>query len=263
MNSLSLGSFTLTYPPPCKFRTHLHPNFHNLYIKGANSSSVSLKPKPSVAPTSLRASKSNFDAPVSLPEGNASFVPIGEIIEKDWSVLYHGDPSADNRIVSAGKVEESSRVLVSTGSEDFVDCLMGFSPFKSLLVVHDSLLILACIKEKDDGIKCWQGEITLVPEKWAPFDVVFLYFLPGLPFKLDEILGSLANKCSPGGRVIISHPQGRQALEQQREQYPEVVVSDLPDKTYLQTAAAANSFDVAEFVDEPSFYLAVLICSRA
>lgn len=66
-----------------------------------------------------------------------------------------------------------------------------------------------------------------------------------------------------GGRVIISHPQGRQALEQQREQYPEVVVSDLPDKTYLQTVAAANSFDVAEFVDEPSFYLAVLICSRA
>ncbi|XLU20350.1 hypothetical protein S245_056416, partial [Arachis hypogaea] len=91
-------------------------------------------------------------------------------------------------------------VLVSTGSEEFVDTLVGLCKF--LFVVHDSLLILALIKEKYDKVKCWQGEIT-------PLDVVFLYFLPALPFKLDEILGSLAKKCSPGGQVIISHPQGR------------------------------------------------------
>lgn len=61
----------------------------------------------------------------------------------------------------------------------------------------------------------------------------------------------------------MSHPQGRGVLEQQRQQYPEVVVSDLPDETYLQSVAAAYSFDVAEFVDEPGLYLAVLIRSRA
>ncbi|KAJ1396061.1 S-adenosyl-L-methionine-dependent methyltransferase [Sesbania bispinosa] len=261
MNSISSGSFSLLYPSLCKFRTHLQtkhqPNFHPLYSSGANlSSSISLKSRP----TLLRATDSNVDAPVS---GNVSFVPIEEIIEKDWSVLYSAEPPSIDRIITAGKVEESSRVLVSTGSEDFVDSLMDSSPSMSLFVVHDSLLILACIKEKYDRVKCWQGETTLVPDKWAPFDVVFLYFLPALPFKLDDILGSLAKKCSPGGRVIISHPQGREALEQQRQEYPEVVVSDLPDKTFLQSVAAAHSFDVAEFVDEPGLYLAVLICSRA
>ncbi|KAG4916031.1 hypothetical protein JHK87_053588 [Glycine soja] len=155
----------------------------------------------------------------------------------------------------------NSRVLVSTGSEDFVDTLVGLTP--SVFVVHDSLLTLACIKEKYDRVKCWQGEIIYVPEKWAPFDAVFLYFLPALAFKLDQILGSLAGKCATGGRVIISHPKGREVLEQQRKQYPDVVVSDLPDKTYLQSVAAAHSFDVAEFVDEPGLYLAILICSRA
>jgi hypothetical protein len=59
-------------------------------------------------------------------------------------------------------------------------------------------LILALLIEKYDNIKCWQGEVTIVPEKWSPFDVVFLYFLPALPFKLEDILGSLAPKCSPG-----------------------------------------------------------------
>lgn len=163
--------------------------------------------------------------------------------------------------MAAARVEEGSRVLVSTGSEDFVDCLVGLT--RSLFVVHDSLLILACVKEKYDKVKCWQGEVLYVPEKWAPFDVVFLYFLPALPFGLDQVLGSLAGKCAPGGRVIISHPKGREVLEQQRQQYPEIVVSDLPDKTHLHSVATAHSFDVAEFVDEPDLYLAVLICSRA
>ncbi|KAG5043431.1 hypothetical protein JHK87_007346 [Glycine soja] len=157
--------------------------------------------------------------------------------------------------------DSNKLVLVSTGSEDFVDSLAGLTP--SVFVVHDSLLTLACIKEKYDRVKCWQGEIIYVPEKWAPFDAVFLYFLPALPFKLHQILESLAGKCAPGGRVIISHPKGKEVLEQQRKQYPDVVVSDLPNKTYLQSVAAAHSFDVAEFVDEPGLYLAVLICSRA
>jgi hypothetical protein len=67
-----------------------------------------------------------------------------------------------------------------------------------LLIVHDSLFLLACVKEKYDKVKCWQGELIHVSEKWAPLDVVFLYFLPALPFKLDEVLGSLAKRFSPG-----------------------------------------------------------------
>ncbi|XP_019413743.1 PREDICTED: uncharacterized protein LOC109325688 [Lupinus angustifolius] len=104
----------------------------------------------------------------------------------------------------------------------------------------------------------------LINEKWTLFDVVFLYFLPALPFKLDKIVGSLAKKCSPvSGRVIISHSQGRKVLEQQLQQYPDIVVSDLPGQTNLQRVAAAHSFDVAEFVDKPALYLVVLICSGA
>ncbi|KAG5055218.1 hypothetical protein AAZX31_03G128700 [Glycine max] len=250
MNSISLGSFILT---PCKFRPFLQTKHQPIF---RTLSPIPLTQKP----TFLRATDSNIDAPISLPEG-ASFVSIPEIIEKDWSVLDCAEHRTTDRIIASGNIEQSSRVLVSTGSEDFVDSLAGLTP--SVFVVHDSLLTLACIKEKYDRVKCWQGEIIYVPEKWAPFDAVFLYFLPALPFKLHQILESLAGKCAPGGRVIISHPKGKEVLEQQRKQYPDVVVSDLPNKTYLQSVAAAHSFDVAEFVDEPGLYLAVLICSRA
>ncbi|XP_073045804.1 uncharacterized protein [Primulina eburnea] len=136
-----------------------------------------------------------------------------------------------DRIISAGDITETSRVLVSIGSEAFVDRVVDTSPVEQLLVVHDSLLTLACIKEKHDKVKCWQGELVHVPEKWTPFDVVFLYFLPGLAFELGEVLGALAKLCSPGERVVMSHPQGRRAVEEQRLKYPDVVVSNLPEET--------------------------------
>lgn len=57
---------------------------------------------------------------------------------------------------------------------------------------------------------------------------------------------------------MISHPQGREVLEQQRRQFPDVVTSDLPDKMTLQNMAADHSFQMIEFVDKHGFYLAVL-----
>lgn len=63
--------------------------------------------------------------------------------------------------------------------------------------------------------------------------------------------------CS-GARVVISHPQGRQMVEEQQKQYPDVVVSNLPEKMLLQNVAAHHSFEVVKFVDEPAFYLAIL-----
>lgn len=57
---------------------------------------------------------------------------------------------------------------------------------------------------------------------------------------------------------MISHPQGRKALEQQRRQFPDAVTSDLPDKMTLQNVAAHHSFEMIKFVDKTGFYLAVL-----
>lgn len=207
MNSASLGSFHLLSPPICKLQPRLQIKNQHIHLhscKGLNLSHNSLTSSHS-KPILLHATDSNTDASISLPEGAVSVMNFEEVIEKDWSVLVSDKSSSEEEfnqnidlIISAGMIEETSRVLVSVCSEEFVDRLVDSSPCKFLLVVHDSLLTLAGIKEKYDQVKCWQGEIIYVPEKWAPLDVVFLYFLPAVPFKLDEILGSLAKKCSLG-----------------------------------------------------------------
>ncbi|GJW65482.1 hypothetical protein Tco_0117366 [Tanacetum coccineum] len=150
--------------------------------------------------------------------------------------------------MSAAKVVEDSSILISTGSEGFVDRVVETCSYKQLLVVHDSLFVLACIKEKYDKVKCWQGELIYVPEKWAPFDVVFLYFVPGLPFDLGQVFGALCKNLGGlaasgeillfsfvdmqvSARIVISHPKGREILKQQKAEHPDAVVADLPDKT--------------------------------
>ncbi|XP_022746912.1 uncharacterized protein LOC111296736 [Durio zibethinus] len=202
-------------------------------------------------------------------EGAVPVINIEDFCEKDWSFLDSDELNSEqvkqnvDRIASAGNIDETSRVLVSIGSEGFVDHLVESSLCQLLLVVHDSIFVLAGIKEKYDEVKCWQGELIYVPEKWSPLDVIFLYFLPALPFKLDQIFVALAKRCSPGARLVISYPQGREVLEQQRKQFPDVIIANLPEKTTLQKVAADHSFEMTEFVDEPGFYLAVLKFTKA
>lgn len=173
---------------------------------------------PSNSHYSFCARQSSVVSAAPLDEGPVSVVNFEDFFEKDWSFLDSDESNSKEhdqkirQIISAGRIEETSRVLVSIGSEGFVDQLVDTSPCSILLLVHDSLFLLACIKEKYDKVKCWQGELVHVPEKWARLDVVFLYFLPALPFQLDDVLEALAKRCSPGNHecypfifLFISH----------------------------------------------------------
>lgn len=147
--------------------------------------------------------KSCCSAIASSNDGTVSMINFEDVMEKDWSFLEHPDSSAEHKqkideIISAGEITETSKVMIAISSDEFVDRVLESSICKQLLVVHDSLFMLACIKEKYDKVMCWQGEVIYIPEKWTPFDVVFLYFLPALPFELDQILDALRKCCSPG-----------------------------------------------------------------
>ncbi|KAL8142884.1 hypothetical protein V2J09_015916 [Rumex salicifolius] len=257
MNSLSLVTSLgfLSNRQRCPSDIHLQPSpsfharFHCLSIQIHSRRSLGLP----------------VSSAVPMDEGIVSVMNFEELMEKNWTFLEpenaiskeHHDRMT-NQVITAGKIGDESRILVSIGSDDFVDRLADNLANRFLLVVHHSLLMLAGIVERYDTVKCWMGELIYVPEKWAPFDVVFLYCLPALPFKLDDIFRVLASRCAPGARIVISHVEGRQGLEHQKQRYGDMIVADLPDKTTLEKIAADHSFGIVEFIDDPKFYLAVL-----
>ncbi|CAN6850296.1 unnamed protein product, partial [Brassica oleracea] len=90
--------------------------------------------------------------------------------EKDWSFLKSMETEQTQKvkkIVKAGEVTESSRVLVSFSSEAFVDRLVESSPSQLLLIVHDSLFMLACVKEKYDKMSCFSIFFQLCLLVWT------------------------------------------------------------------------------------------------
>lgn len=52
--------------------------------------------------------------------------------------------------------------------------------------------------------------------------------------------------------------EDRQNFEQHRREHPDVVTSDLPNKSSLVKASSGNNYEIIDFVDEPTLYLAVL-----
>ncbi|WOL14202.1 hypothetical protein Cni_G22982 [Canna indica] len=215
-----------------------------------------LRPLPLRPPRRLSSSPSHVAA---------AGLPMEELVERDWSFL-DADPSdtqrADKarRIIAAANIKETgSKVLAALPTADFIDRVVESAPCELLVAIHESLFVLAMIKESHDRVRCWQGTIDVVPEKFVPFDVVFVCYFPGMGVSVDQLLSSLSRKCSPGARIVLSFDQGRAAVEQNhRQQFPDIVTFDLPDRIVLEKAAMEHSFQIIEFVDEPAFYLAVL-----
>ncbi|GJN40559.1 hypothetical protein PR202_gb29790 [Eleusine coracana subsp. coracana] len=199
----------------------------------------------------------------AVPDG----VAIADVVEKDWSFL-ESTGACLPRALAAGALTPASRVLAVTPTAPFVDALLASSPCELLVAAHESLYVLAGVKEEHDEVRCFHlegggggrggGVVEAVPERFNDFDAVFVCYFPGMGISAAALLKSLAKRCSKGARVVIFLDQGRQNLEQQRREHPDVVTSDLPSRSALEKAASGNKYILAEFADDSNLYLAVL-----
>ncbi|KAE8799692.1 hypothetical protein D1007_24941 [Hordeum vulgare] len=200
----------------------------------------------------------------AVPDG----VAIDDIIEKDWSFL-NAAGSHLPRALAAGALSPASRVLAVTPTPSFVSALLSESPCELLVAAHESLYVLGGIKEEHDQVRCFHlegggggqggGVVEAVPGRFDAFDVVFVCYFPGMGVSAAALLRSLAKRCCKGARVVIFLDQGRQSLAQHRRENPDIVFADLPSRSSLEKAADGSKFEMAEFVDDSSLYLAVLL----
>ncbi|KAJ7522654.1 hypothetical protein O6H91_18G021300 [Diphasiastrum complanatum] len=161
------------------------------------------------------------------------------------------------RVVAAGEVLSSSRVLVCVGNEIFADQLALASP-NSVDVFHLSLEVLARVKEKHDNFRCWHGELKDVLYGVNPYDVVFLNFLPAIAFDDAHLFRTIVHSCRPGAKVVVSHIMGSNHLRLQRERDLSTILRDLPNFMQLKAYCACVHMELLSFQDDHDFYLATL-----
>ncbi|PUZ42040.1 hypothetical protein GQ55_9G551900 [Panicum hallii var. hallii] len=249
--SLSLGFSSLLRPTP-RIRLLPQPQLPN-----PNNPPKPLRLGLTLAPAAAA------PRPDAVPDG----VAIADVVEKDWSFLEPAGAGVQ-RALAAGALSPSSRVLAVTPTASFVGALLASSPCGLLVAAHESLYVLAGVKEAHDEVRCFHlegggggrggGVVEAVPERFDDLDAVFVCYFPGMGVSAAALLKSLAKRCSKGARVVMFLDQGRQNFEQHRREHPDVVTSDLPSKSSLEKAASGNKYEITEFVDEPTLYLAVL-----
>lgn len=151
-------------------------------------------PKPCLRPNPLLCSSSSQISPIE----------VADLVEKDYSFLESGSTGPQqSRIITAAGVGDNSRVLISFPTVGFVDRLAGLADCGLIVGVHESLYVLAMIKESNDAVRCLQGGILdVVPKRFLPLDVVFVNYFPALGVSIDALVGSSAKWFSPGLNIL-------------------------------------------------------------
>jgi hypothetical protein len=137
----------------------------------------------------------------AVPDG----VAIADVVEKDWSFLDSAGASFA-RALAAGALTPASRVLAVTPTASLVCALLESSPCELLVAAHESLYVLARVKEEHDEVRCFQGGgggrgggvVEAVPERLNDFDAVFVCYFPGMGISSAALLKSLAKRCAKG-----------------------------------------------------------------
>ena len=90
------------------------------------------------------------------------------------------------------------------------------------------------------------------------FDAVFFNACFGNIFDQKLALQKTHALLRSGGSIIISHPLGKRFVKALHTSDPEIVPHFLPEKDQLNDWGKELAMELAEFIDEPDFYLARL-----
>lgn len=175
--------------------------------------------------------------------------------------VFAAAPPADvlerlGRIVALAGLAAGERVLdVGAGTGVLVPFILRSKP--SRLVACDlSPGMLARLRQRFPQVETVEGDIATLEMPEGSFDVVFLNAVfPNLADK-PAALRNLARLLSPGGRIVISHPEGRGFVLKLREEVP-FAIDPLPGEPELREMLAAHPLRLELFVDEPRLYAAV------
>lgn len=160
------------------------------------------------------------------------------------------------RVVSLAALKPGERVLdVGSGTGVLLPIVARHKP--SRVVACDlSAQMLSVLAERHPQVETVQADIAALGLPAGSFDCAFLNAVfPNLPDK-PAALASLARLLAPGGRIVISHPEGRGFVRRLQEELP-FHIDALPGEAELRATLAEQGFHLDVFVDEPKLYVAV------
>lgn len=144
---------------------------------------------------------------------------------------------------------------VGTGSGVLIPLIQPYRP--SLVLACDlaeNMLVRVC--QKYPHVRAVQCDIVLSPVRAASFDVIFMNAMFGNIADKPAACSNAAHALRPGGRLIVSHPEGR-AFVDHLSVAGDLFIESFPTREEFQTLLAPTGLEVVSYRDEPKLFVMV------
>lgn len=165
------------------------------------------------------------------------------------------------QIVSAARLHREDVVLdVGTGVGVLIPLIKFYRP-SAVFACDLAEKMLQRVREKYPEVRTYHADITVLPLESASVDAIFMNAMYGNIADKPRACRNVARMLRPGGRLIVSHPEGRAFVDQLRVT-TDLFIESLPTREEFQALLSSLGLDVITYRDEPQLYLMVALRPR-
>ena len=160
------------------------------------------------------------------------------------------------QIVAAARLRLGEAVLdVGTGVGVLIPLIKSYRP--AVISACDlAERMLRRVREKHPDVRTYRADIALLKLDPASMDVIFMNAMYGNIADKPRACRNAARMLRPGGRLVVSHPQGRAFVDQLR-MTSDLFIESLPSREEFQALLQPLDLEVLTYRDEPKLYLMV------
>ena len=159
-------------------------------------------------------------------------------------------------IVAAAEVHPGAVVLdVGTGVGVLIPLIQSYQP-SAVLACDVAEKMLQRVQDKYPGVRTYRTGIASLDLASTSVDAVFMNGMYGNIADKPAACRNAARMLRPGGRLVVSHPEGRTFVDQLRET-SDLFIESLPTKEEFEALLGLLDLEVIAYRDEPKLYLMV------
>ncbi|MEE8442794.1 MAG: methyltransferase domain-containing protein [Dehalococcoidia bacterium] len=162
------------------------------------------------------------------------------------------------QIVAAARVRPKDTVLdVGTGTGVLLPFILACQPSRVVACDLSREMLVRARAVFKGRVRFFQRDVVDLAPSIGLVDVVFCNACFGNFYDPQQTLRAVNTLCHHEGRLVISHPMGKDFVRHLKDEQPEIVTSELPERAHLEAMLDAAGFRLELFKDDPDIYLAV------
>ena len=159
-------------------------------------------------------------------------------------------------IVASAELHPGAVVLdVGTGAGVLIPLIQSYQP-STVLACDVAEKMLQRVHDKYPAVRTCHADIVSLALASTSIDAIFMNGMYGNIADKPAACGNAARMLRSGGRLVVSHPEGRAFVDQLRVT-SDLFIESLPTKEEFGTVLGPLGLEVIAVRDEPKLYLMV------